>query len=849
MVAEPAPSPLQSPSGPGHLALDVGRFTWCPAADPSVVELDLAAALGLLQRPRPGHVPSAPAPDAEPTTTPLERATLIQGLPVLAAVGDGAHAYADATQQWISLGADHLRVLSVLGPSTPAGVVLDALPDLAPQLPALVADLAALGIIAVDVADLPHPAPLPPRPTPVDAPERPKLLRRALRAVRRTPRAEPTAAPDPGPAEHAEPAPEPGEATAPAPAPVDPRWWSGTGSVPVYSFWATDEGPPVGVASVVAYARAVDGGRLTETYDLRLMAPPQVVLDDLARTHGPAIVLCGNYDWSLDANLAVIEEARRLRPDVVVVHGGPSTPSSAHDCEPFLRALPGRHVAVAGEGEITFVELLDRLAATDPAGEVELDLRRLHDVAGLRFVDPDTDAYVHGPARPRHDHLEDFPSPLAGGELALVPDDALNIIPIETNRGCPYSCTFCDWGAATMSRLRQFPLERVRSELAWMAEHGVTTWYIADANFGIVARDVEIARDVADYRARTGFPHILVAFPAKNATDRYLEIIDTFISSGITLKAALALQTRDAATLKAVKRSNIKTESYDQLAAESRRRGLPMLTELMIGLPGSTVASFKDDLQWGIERQVRAFLYPTVVLPNAPLNDPGQRELLQIRTVDGRLVSSSSFTEDDRAEMDRVAAAYHCLEVFGTLRHVLRYLQWDHGLRAIDVIHRVVLVADADPERYPLTALHLRHAENFLVPPVGWAPLFQELHRLLVDELEVPDGSGLRTALAASRHLLTWPGRTLPASIELEHDYVAYFQSTQASLFETGEPGTPTRPLHEHGPGTLEITADPLGVSQLFGRWEENDPFQQAEDFEPLSPLRSYHSSVGALTS
>lgn len=163
-----------------------------------------------------------------------------------------------------------------------------------------------------------------------------------------------------------------------------------------------------------------------------------------------------------------------------------------------------------------------------------------------------------------------------------------------------------------------------------------------------------------------------------------------------------------------------------------------------------------------------------------------------------------------------MAAAYHCLEAFRTLRHVLRYLQWDHGLRAIDVIHRVVLVADADPERYPLTALHLRHAENFLVPPVGWAPLFQELHRLLVDELEVPDGSGLRTALAASRHLLTWPGRTLPASIELEHDYVAYFQSTQASLFETGEPGTPTRPLDEHGPGTLEITADPLGVSQLF---------------------------------
>ena len=849
MTAATPPTDAHGALADGHLVLDVGRFTWCPAASSTVFDLTLAEALAALDRPRPSYVPDpgsngttgavATGPD---TGFPLERTTVVGLLPVAtAAGGGGAHRWDEHLARWVQLGPAHLRVLACLGERTPATAVAAAVPDLLDTLAKLLGDLEAAGLVASEPR---AEAPPPPAPTALPAGEDgsrtstadPTLRTLAGHLVRAPRRATGDDDDQISAAADAEPAP------------VDPRWWSGSGSVPVYSFWSTEEGPPVGVASVVAYARIHDGGRLTATYDLRRMVPPEVVLADLERTEGPAVLLCGNYDWSLAANLDVVERARRIRPDLLVIHGGPSTPSSANDCEPFLRSLDGSHIAVAGEGEITFVEVLHRLASTNVAGPIDLDLRRLVEVAGVRYLDPDSGRYVHGPDRTRHAHLEDFPSPLAGGELELVPFDALNIIPIETNRGCPYSCTFCDWGAATMSRIRQFPLERVRAELGWMATHGVTTWYIADANFGIVARDVEIASDIARYRTDTGFPEILVAFPAKNASERYLDIIDTFISAGITLKAALALQTRDPDTLRAVKRSNIKTESYDHLAAESRRRGLPMLTELMIGLPGATVESFKNDLQWGIDRQVRAFLYPTVVLPNAPMNDAEQRERLAIRTVDGRLVSSFSFTAAQRAEMDRVASAYHCLEIFGTLRHALRYLQWDHQLRAIDVIHQVVTEVDARPERYPLMALHLRHAENFLLPPVGWAPMFTEAHRLLVDHVGAPDDSGLRTALVVSRHLLAWPRRPLPARLELEHDYVAYFRSTQPSLHETGEPGHPDKPLRHYGPGEIEIVADPLDVASLFGRWEDNDPFQQAQDFEPLSPLTAYYSSVGALT-
>src|SRR5207244_1673497 len=55
----------------------------------------------------------------------------------------------------------------------------------------------------------------------------------------------------------------------------------------------------------------------------------------------------------------------------------------------------------------------------------------------------------------------------------------------ETNRGCPYSCNFCDWGSATMAKLRRFSMERVSAEADWLSYISPSFVLVADANFGI----------------------------------------------------------------------------------------------------------------------------------------------------------------------------------------------------------------------------------------------------------------------------------------------------------------------------------------------------------------------------
>ena len=621
--------------------------------------------------------------------------------------------------------------------------------------------------------------------------------------------------------------------------------------IPVLTLWATDEGPPLGSAAVVAYARVYEDGRLAEAYHLHRMRHAEEVVRIAEAADGPVVLLCSDYIWSVEANQAVATRVLAAAPGSVVIHGGPSAPRQAEGCRAFLEQRGPRHIVVAGEGELTFAALLAAFVEPDGFATRELDIGRLRGVEGTSFIDPATgDVYVN-PDRPRHAELGDFPSPLLSGELDLVPDDVQRRghLSIETNRGCPYGCTFCDWGQATMSRVRFFPLDRVFGEIEWLADRQVGFWLIADANWGLHPRDIEVAQAIGDAHRRTGFPQFLGAGPPKNSPHRYVAMIDELLQAGVSLKVAIALQSRDPATLEAVHRTNIKTETYDEITAELRARSLPLHCELMLGLPGSTLESLKSDLQWCLDQQARPHMYRTFVLPNAPMGDPAYQAEHGI-VVDGRLiVSTSSYSAEDWTLMHRFAYAFQAFEVLGLLRYVLRYLQWDHGWRGVDVLHELLRRVDDDPERWPRAAFVLHHFEDFIVPPGGWRPLFDELRRL-VDEITGIHDAGLETAFEVCYQLVPWPDRVTPFTVALVHDYVRYFEDAKRSLLRGDPDPRPSIRLDDLGPGLLTVHDDPDAVARdMLGRHRSpTDPyfpgfvtsFWEVAHLERVSPLKVY---------
>jgi hypothetical protein len=231
--------------------------------------------------------------------------------------------------------------------------------------------------------------------------------------------------------------------------------------------------------------------------------------------------------------------------------------------------------------------------------------------------------------------------------------------------------------------------------------------------------------------------------------------------------------------------------------------GLPIGTDIMIGLPGATVRDVAGDLAFCMTEDIPASTTPVVVLPNAPMNEPHQRSSLQIETNDhGWVVASTSFTSSDFALMQRVARVYNWVEGRQILRVLTRFLHDEAGLRFDDLL-LTIAGADLGPLGAFLTSID---GEGFPVSYDDW----DSLHGLVISALRSSRAlrsdvgeSELSAVLAAQRALMPVPGN--PASFEIE---VAHDLSQWWSL----RTGANARRVRDLPPATIRVD-DPSGLA------------------------------------
>lgn len=581
--------------------------------------------------------------------------------------------------------------------------------------------------------------------------------------------------------------------------------------IPIYAIWHEDVGPMLSLGMLTAAARNWRDGALNEHFEIRKPETGQSFLADLAKNDGPAILLCSNYVWMFQQNLETAAAGRNLNEELLILHGGPSTPKYEADAARFLDEHDRvADILVRGEGEQTLCELLDLFAA---AGGLRPEPDRLAEVAGITFTDGDE--VIRTAERSRLADLDALPSPYLTGEFdGIHPDAWKYCLSIETNRGCPYSCTFCDWGSATMSRIRKFDVDRVVAEFRWAAELGVATVTITDANFGIVKRDVDISTGFAEAYSEFGAPQSLSWTTAKNTTKHLIRIMDVLSKCGIAVSTSLSLQTIDETTLDIIKRSNISTDHYVQLAASYRARGFPLVGDLMLGLPGQTFESYRDDVQFMLDHEILIRTWPVQLLPNAPMNAPEYREEHGIKVGPDNLVTSSkTFTADDRRRMWRFRNVDTIADRFGVLRHIMRYLQWDQGIMATRVEEHILDLVDHQPTRFPAITWLFSYFDLFPSVWMGWQQFYSEVITLLEEDFgQDQSDSALTTVLDLQLALMPAPGRQFPETIHLAHDYVSYYRSATKGLYASGKAGTPDMPLSGYPSVPFTVAGDPMGL-------------------------------------
>ncbi|MFD2467135.1 KedN5 family methylcobalamin-dependent radical SAM C-methyltransferase [Amycolatopsis silviterrae] len=415
--------------------------------------------------------------------------------------------------------------------------------------------------------------------------------------------------------------------------------------------------------------------------------------NELFAEGAPDVLAFSVLGWNYREFAALAETFKQLNPDGWAVFGGNHVSGQA---ERVFGMHPYVDVVVNGEGEFTFRDLLlARLDRDSP--------RSLHHVDGISFRD-ESGAVTTTKDRPRIENLDEIASPFLTGAIPLTGKDGqfrYDVALLETNRGCPYKCSFCYWGGAVGQRVRAFSRERLRREIEIFAQHQVHTLVLCDANFGMLPIDLEFVEDVIEIRARYGYPKSIETSWAKNKSAVFYKIVKAMKDAGLHSSFTLALQTLDEDTLDLMNRRNMKVNDWESLAAWLGKEGLDCYAELIWGAPGETVETFMKGYDRLAGHVSRVAVYPMLILPNTTYHD--ERERFGLVTVRGNtddfeyLLSHDTMSPRDNQYLHRFIFVSRLVAENPVFRYVWGPMRTLGGITQSQLIRSLMDFFENDP--------------------------------------------------------------------------------------------------------------------------------------------------------
>jgi len=375
----------------------------------------------------------------------------------------------------------------------------------------------------------------------------------------------------------------------------------------------------------------------------------------------PALVVFSVQGWALPFADALASRLYAEYPDTAIIYGGNHVTDQGQDLllsRIFLKAIAN------GEGEFLFKDLIGALvngAVTD---------KMLSSVDGITFK-TEEGTICESPRRERIKDLDLIPSPYLDGTLELHEADTKTVL-IETNRGCPYMCSFCYWGAATNSNIRRFSLERIFDEMHLLAKNKVESWYICDANFGIIRRDLEIVDKLVELKNTYGYPRVVHTNWAKNSNEKIVSLVSRLNKEGIHSTFTVAAQSMDDNTLELAQRKNMAINNINELTELCRINNVVPRGELIFGLPGESYSTFLKSYDTIVGYTDAISVYPHYILPNTHYSENRERfsiktEAAEYDTAYEYCVEHSHMTRDDFIRGMRFIIANNIVKVGGNV--------------------------------------------------------------------------------------------------------------------------------------------------------------------------------------
>ena len=395
----------------------------------------------------------------------------------------------------------------------------------------------------------------------------------------------------------------------------------------------------------------------------------------------PFMVLFSCSVWNTEYNKTVAKAIKEAYPSCLITFGGHNVSNN----ENYLR-------------DNDFIDFLTHRFGEEPTEGILESLatgKSLDDIPNISYRNEAgeivTTAYAPQTGT-------DYPSPYLEGTFdEILKDDIVFSALFETNRGCPNSCSFCDWGSLK-SKVRLFPMERVFAEIDWFVEHKIEFVFCTDGNFCLFNRDEEIADYIVHCKNTYGYPKMFRVCFTKNKFDFVFDIGTKFFKNGLDKAQTLSFQSMNEQVLKNVGRKNISTEKFRELMLKYNEINISTFSELILGLPGETYETFCEGVNILIEngQHYAINIYPCELLPNAEMGQKAYQEKFGIKStrVPFKLIhSNESQKKDDIVEYSEYITSTDAMSEEEWAKSLLfaSYIQGLHNLgllRALAIYYR-----------------------------------------------------------------------------------------------------------------------------------------------------------------
>lgn len=543
----------------------------------------------------------------------------------------------------------------------------------------------------------------------------------------------------------------------------------------------------------------------------------------LAEYESPAVACFSAAIWNEQLCLHVAAEVKRRWPECLIVFGGTQVP---HVPTGYLQEHTFIDVAVRAEGEEPFRQIMDRFITSRDFANIEKVAYR-HPDSGKIIVNLDSGAFERD--------LDAYPSPYIEGlydELITAHPDIRFQAIIETNRGCPFHCTFCYWGKGGLSRkYRYFGIDRVVQELEWISRNKIGFVYNADSNFGMHRRDEEIADALVMLKQKYGYPEKIVNLYGKNTDERIFRITKKLFDNGLHKGVGLSRQSMTANVLANIKRANISLDVYESLQHKFEECGIPVFCELILALPGETYDSFAE----GVDTLLNASLHSQLIIvlcelyPNTEMADPeyqAEHEIIYKRNIShgvhskiqdqnwvpeyiDYVIGTKTMPVADWKRTGVMSWTTLALTGFRLGYYLMQYLQHQYGTRHIDFVRFISeermsaasgTIWRSELERYDafMEQIIAGKGRGIIEPTFGdiyWAveeasflritdqadAFYEEMYNLTMEFLtslgKTFDPEELRQVIQYQRMRIPTPEPSMVNEYQFSHNFPEYFES------------------------------------------------------------------------